>query len=573
MQGMLDGPRDERSDLRRAFGPAAAGQWLWRWRWLILMNIYLVSPVVLYEGRLRDKTALFTLPASILGLLAVNLLGARRLWITHACLLPFYVTAGIDLFTIVNYQTRFSSSMIALVVGNLEDAQGFLEADFTRTVGSIMLMLTAYSLCLVKTWRLRVTVPRSFAALPLLSLVVIYLAVYQYFGSWSLVAMNDRSSPFGIFSQGYLTVRTRQEEGRLRELAKSFDFSATRLVTPAVPETYVLVVGESARRHNFGLYGYGRDTTPLLAKTANLLAFQNVVTQVAQTQVSVPLILTRGSIENQQRAAREKSIITLFRDVGFRTYWLSSQQREIAMAAISHYTEEADIVRYFERQHDIVLINAMQEVFAKEGDRVQKRFFLLHMLGSHFNLTSRYPREFARYPDGLTASMFEGTSASLSNTGLINAYDNTILYEDYVLSQLIALLREQPGLKTFLYVSDHGDNLRDDGRNLFGHAHNNEYDLPIPLLFWYSDEYAQQFPDKITAARLNLAHPLTTRSVFYSLAHMAAITLDDPDLSQLSVFSTRLHHPRRMVGQPTPFDFDEWLARTGTTVPLGKVPQ
>jgi heptose-I-phosphate ethanolaminephosphotransferase len=561
------------SDSWWGFRPAAAARWLWRWRWLVLMNIYLVSPVLLYEGRLHDKTVLFTLPASILGLLAVQLLGARRLWITHVYLLPFYFIAGIDLFTIVNYQTRFATGMIALVVGNLEDARAFLEADFTRTVGSIMLMLTAYLLCLVKICRLRVTVPGSFALLPVLSIVAIYVAVYHYFGSWSLVAMNDRSSPFGIFSQSYLTFRTMQEESRLRELAKSFDFSASRLVTPAAPETYVLVVGESARRHNFGLYGYGRDTTPLLAQTANLLAFQNVVTQVAQTQLSVPLIITRGSIENQLRAAREKSIITLFRDVGFRTYWLSSQQREIAMAAISHYTDEADVVRFFERQHDTVLINAMRDIFAREGDRVQKRFCILHMLGSHFNLTSRYPREFARYPDGLGSGMFSGTSASVSNTELINAYDNTILYTDYVLSQLIALLREQPGLKTFLYVSDHGDNLRDDERNLFGHAHNNEYDLPIPLLFWYSDEYAQQFPGKIAAARLNLAHPLTTRSIFYSLTQMAAITLDDPDLSQLSVFSTQLHHPRRMVGQPTPFDFDEWLARNEMSVPPGKVPQ
>jgi glucan phosphoethanolaminetransferase (alkaline phosphatase superfamily) len=559
------------SDLRRPFGLAAVG--LWRWRWLVLMNIYLLSPVLLYEGRLRDKTVLFTLPASILGLLTVQLLGARRVWITHACLLPFYFTAGIDLFTIVNYQTRFASGMIALVVGNLEDAKGFLEADFTRTVGSIILTLAAYSIALVKIRQLRVPVPRSFAVLPLLLMVVIYAAVHHYFGSWSLVAMNDRSSPFGIFSQSYLTVLTQQEESRLRELAKSFNFSASRSVTPAAPETYVLVVGESARRHNFGLYGYGRDTTPSLAKNANVLAFQNVVTQVAQTQVSVPLILTRGSIENQQRAAREKSIITLFHDVGFRTYWLSSQQREIAMAAISHYTDEADVVRYFERQHDMALINAMREILVKEGNRVQKRFFVLHTLGSHFNLTSRYPREFARYPDGLGTGMFEGTSASLSNTELINAYDNTILYTDHVLSQLIALLREQPGLKAFLYVSDHGDNLRDDGRNLFGHAHNNEYDLPIPLLFWYSDEYAQQFPDKIATARLNLAHPLTTRSIFYSLAQMAAITLDDPDLSELSVFSARLDHTKRMVGQPTPFDFDEWLARTGTTLAPGKVPQ
>jgi heptose-I-phosphate ethanolaminephosphotransferase len=527
--------------------------------------------VLLYEGRLRDQTVFFTLPASILGLLAMQLVGARRVWITHACLLPFYLTVGIDLFTIVNYQTRFASSMIVIVAGNLENAKEFLEADFTRTVGGAAIVLAAFSLCLVKIRRLRVTVPRSFAVLPLLGLALIYTAVRLYFGSWSLVAMNDRTSPFGIFSQTYLTVGLSEEELRLRRRAESFEFSASRRTDPAGSETYVLVVGESARRPNFGLYGYGRDTTPLLSKTSNLLAFRDVVSQDAQTKVSVPLILTRGSIENLQRAAREKSIITLFHDVGFRTYWLSSQQREIAMAAISQYTDEADVVRFFERQHDIVLINAMREILTREGDRQQKRFFVLHTLGSHFNLTSRYPREFARYPDGIGAGI--KASSVTNHVELINACDNSILYTDYVLSQLIDLLRERPGPNAMLYVSDHGDNLRDDGRNLFGHAHNNEYDLPIPLLFWYSDDYARQFPDNIATARLNLTHPLSTRSVFYSLAQMAAISMNDEDLSRLSVFSADLNHYRRIVGQPTPFDFDEWLARTGTTIPTGKVPQ
>ena len=567
-------------DFGLALRPAAVGRWLWHWRWLILINLFLVSPVLLYEGRLRDKTVLFTLPASILGLLAVQLLGARRVWLTHVCLLPFYLIVGIDLFTIMNYQTRFGSSMIAIVVGNLENSAEFLQGDFTRIVASFMVVLAAILLCLLKIRDLRVTVPRSFAAVPLLGLVVIYAAVHTFFGSWQAVTMNDRSSPFGIFSQTYLTVDLRREELRFRELAKSFNFSATRPMTPAEPETYVLVIGESARRHNFGLYGYGRDTTPMLSKTANLLTFKDVLSQVAQTQISVPLILTRGSLENQQRAAREKSIITLFHDAGFRTYWLSSQQRESAMAAINHYADEADVVRFFERQHDNVLINAMRDIITKEGNRAQKRFFVLHTLGSHFNVTSRYPQEFAKYRDRVASSnpltnivQFAKTSGAMGNTELINAYDNSVLYTDHVLSQLIALLSEQPGLKTFLYTSDHGDNLRDDGRNYFGHAHNNEYDLPIPFLFWHSDEYAKQFPDQIAAARLNLAHRLTTRSVFYSLAQMAAITLNDPDMSRLSVFSTHLDHPRRMVGQPTPFDFDEWSARTGTIVPIVKVPQ
>ena len=42
------------------------------------------------------------------------------------------------------------------------------------------------------------------------------------------------------------------------------------------PEVYVMVVGETARAHNFSLYGYPRDTNPLLSKTQGIKAFPNL---------------------------------------------------------------------------------------------------------------------------------------------------------------------------------------------------------------------------------------------------------------------------------------------------------
>ena len=94
------------------------------------------------------------------------------------------------------------------------------------------------------------------------------------------------------------------------------------------------------------------------------------------------------------------------------------------------------------------------------------------------------------------------------------------------------------------------------------------------MLFWYSDEYAQHFPDKVNTARENAVRPLNTRTVFYSLTDMAGITLKDPDLPRLSVFSPGLVNVKRMVqGQPRPFDFDEWMARTGTKIPIVTPPQ
>jgi heptose-I-phosphate ethanolaminephosphotransferase len=264
----------------------------------------------------------------------------------------------------------------------------------------------------------------------------------------------------------------------------------------------------------------------------------------------------------------------VFHEAGFATHWLSTQQRDPFTGAINRYPKEADSARFFERRHDGVLVDALEDLLAKEGPRQQKMFVVLHTLGSHFTLTSRYPRNYAIFPDGLESSFLpDGNSGRTDRQHLVNAYDNTVVYTDHVLAQLIGVLQKRAGIKGLFYVSDHGDNLRDDARDLFGHYHNNEYDLPIPMLFWHSDEYAQRYPEKLAAARANASRPLNTRAVFYSMTDMAGISLDDGGVSQLSVFSSDLVNVRRItLGVPKNFDFDEWVARNGIKLPSGVRP-
>jgi glucan phosphoethanolaminetransferase (alkaline phosphatase superfamily) len=457
--------------------------------------------------------------------------------------------------------------MLLTIVENFADARAFLESDLKRIMTGLVPLLVGYGYGLWRIRDLRITTPWWAAFAPLAAAVAVYLVVLRYVGSWDVVLLNDHDSPFGLAAQGYVATGIYEKESIERDLAKSFHFGAERPSAPADPEIYVLVIGESARRHNWSLYGYPRDTNPRLSKTDNLIIFQDVVTQVAQTQVSVPLIIARGSIADPQRNRGEKSIVSVFGEVGFKTFWFSTQERETAMAAISRYSNEADSVRFLEHEYDKVLVDSLRDVLSSHG-AAPKMFFLLHTLGSHFNLSSRYPPPFAAFPDGRGSSILGGTSASLTHAELIGAYDNTILYTDFVLSDIIETLRGRPGIKAMFYIPDHGDNLRDDARNLFGHAHSNEYDLPIATLFWYSTEYAQRYPDKIANARANAARRLTTRTVFYSLTDMADISLADPDVARLSVFSADLKDVKRIVfGYPTPFDFDEWMERTNMQIP------
>lgn len=542
---------------------------LWKFRWLVAANLYLVSPVLLYEFRPGEggaaKSAFFSLLASVLWLLMVQLL-VRRVWITHAVLFPLYLVVFMDLYVITNYHTRLGSTMLLTIVENFSDARAFLESDGKRIFTGLSLLFFGYGFVLWRIRELEIKTPRWASMAPLCAAGGLYFMAYRHGGSWAIVVLNDHDSPFGVVSQSFLAKSIYDEELVEKERAKAFHFGATRAVSPVDPEIHVLVIGESARRHNWSLYGYERQTNPELSKLENLIVFEDVLTQVAQTQISVPLIITRGSLANPKANAGEKSIVSVFGEVGFKTYWLSTQQRETAMASISRYTNEAEYVRFFEHRHDMVLVDSVKEI-VNGSAAGQKMFFLLHTLGSHFNLSSRYPRSFAKFRDGADSS-FLSTSAALTQAELIGAYDNTILYTDHVLSELVQLLRSRPGIKSLLYVPDHGDNLRDDSRELFGHGHSNEYDLPIPMLFWYSDEFAARYPEKVASARANVKRRLNTRNVFYSLVDMAGITLADPEIERFSVFGTKLADFQRIVnGYPKPFDFDEWMQRTNTRIP------
>src|SRR5947208_5420032 len=100
-----------------------AARWARKWRWLLLLNAFLVSPVFLYELRLfeggPDKTIFFTLGASVLWLLAVQLF-ARRIWMVHALLFPLYIVVAVDLYVLTHYKTRLAPNLNLNVLCNLE---------------------------------------------------------------------------------------------------------------------------------------------------------------------------------------------------------------------------------------------------------------------------------------------------------------------------------------------------------------------------------------------------------------------------------------------------------------------
>ena len=330
--------------------------------------------------------------------------------------------------------------------------------------------------------------------------------------------------PVNVFYNLGLAVERTGDTNAYAETSEGFRFNAKATHGAADREVYVLVIGETARACSFGLYGYGRETTPLMAKESGLVAFAKAVTQSNTTHKSVPMLLSAVSAEDFNDIYTQKGIITAFKEAGFHTAFISNQRPNRSF--IDFFGEEADEWTFIKERDpeaaalgDEAMLPELAKVLA-EGRK--KEFIVLHTYGSHFNYRERYPRGAAFFrPD-------DATEAKAKNRpSLVNAYDNTIRFTDRLLADITAMLAKTGAKAAMLYTSDHGENIFDDSRRLFLHASPvpSYYELHVPLMVWMSDGYRQSYAQVEAALRANSSKPVaTSASAFHTMLGIAGVT-------------------------------------------------
>ena len=385
----------------------------------------------------------------------------------------------------------------------------------------------------VRHWAMQI------GAIGLFCLLASYLVVDDY-------RMRNQLYPVNICYNLYLAFERNAASENYREASRNFKFDARSEHSATAPEVYVMVVGETARAHNFSLYGYPRNTNPLLSKTPGIKAFPNVTTQSNTTHKSVPMLLSAASAEDFERLFHEKGILAAFKEAGFHTVFISNQLPNHSF--IDFLGEQAD-EHYFLKKEDALqgnhydedLLQKLDEILPKADAsssahyhyRYRKLFVVLHSYGSHFNYQERYPRSFAYFkPDSRSEAKPE------NRRDLLNAYDNTIRYTDYILHGIIERLQKWEGIQTktdgvygqpisaMLYTSDHGENIFDDERCLFLHAapKASDYELHVPFIIWTSEGFSKQYPDILKALGENRTKQVqSSLSTFHTMLGIGGI--------------------------------------------------
>lgn len=352
--------------------------------------------------------------------------------------------------------------------------------------------------------------------------------------------------PYNVPYQIYNIVKIQQVKKSIKE-AEDFTFNASKQVSDK-REIHVLAIGESMRFDKLSLNGYNRKTTPLLDNTNNLISFDNYYSTACLTMFSVPQIVTRATPLDYELNYKEKGIVQAFKDVGFKTYVivaggnLLSYEKYLTQGTDSLIILPNTMLGSEEVSGDRDIVVKMDSLIKSSDDNI---FFIVEFKGNHHPYTN-YESNYDVWKPNFK------TSANVKSDSLyINAYDNSMLYQDWILSGIIDKIKQQNTVSTFIFVSDHGENITPTGGGHGGDCSPIKTEYHVPFLFWYSDTYASNFPKKVQLAKNRKEVRLNADNIFYSVCDVAGINLDSIySHTDYSIFSEDFEEHERYVLLP-----------------------
>jgi lipid A ethanolaminephosphotransferase len=302
----------------------------------------------------------------------------------------------------------------------------------------------------------------------------------------------------------------------------------------AKPLLTVIVVGETARAANFSLFGYARDTNPELEKR-NVIAFPNTTSCGTDTGVSLPCMFspfTRSDYSHTKFLGSE-NLLDVLKHAGVDVAWYDNNTGSNGVGDRIDFTQLQDRPdkRFCDAGEcrDGILVEALK---TKLNDIKVNTTVVLHMIGSHGPAYyRRYPSDFARFKPDCRSNEF----SDCSTDEIVNAYDNSILYTDHVLGQIVDLLDQNRSRVTpaMLYISDHGESLGENG--LYLHAAPYliapEVQTHVPFVAWLSPEFSGETKLDPGCLAAGSAQPASHDNLFHSVLGMMGVATSVYDRS------------------------------------------
>lgn len=315
----------------------------------------------------------------------------------------------------------------------------------------------------------------------------------------------------------------------------------------------VVLIGESTPRSHLGIYGYSRNTTPELEKLKDrLFVYNNVISGGGITGDALKAAFI---VENPDYVF---NIANLCKRAGYSIVFISNREYlgyDIGYG-INEIFSKGDQIVYLAARPDRK--NTYDQALLDQFNKIlpicnKPTIVFMHMMGTHYIYSNRYPPEFARFDN---VQDKENSHVSKDKAEIINKFDNANLYNEYIVSSFIKIIdaSNRPGF--VYYFSDHGEAMYEDGKTVYHNVNTpSRYIYEIPMLIWVSEDYKKHERDFVGNFGRTLDQPMQGFDIIYSLLDIMRISYNGFPYSR-SIFSTQYMPAKRfMCGK----DYDEMV--------------
>lgn len=404
-----------------------------------------------------------------------------------------YLNFIIDASVHKTCKIAFTEDVVAIVMGsNVSESKEFISTYFSW---GLMALIATGTLFIYLVYRFRKHVDLIGKKLHLFLLIIIL-------GGALTVFARKSENWYGVFLNKIVAFVTYDAPPDLCPYQKDLNLYNNASETP---DNIVLILGESFTKSHSSLYGYEKETNPCLSelvKDSLLFVYDSAVSPATNTIECVKSIMSTykqeyGDSVNWYECA---TLPHIMRSLDYRTVWISNQSPAGQYDNVaSRYAELCDTTVWVgskvtgasKKGYDGEILKAFNmETFSGDG----KNFIVFHLMGSHSKFEGRYPSEYQKYIPGDYADYKDYQREVIAN------YDNSILYNDYVVYQILNCFSDEETLA--FYFSDHGIDLYESSDNYYGHAikgnaASEDVSLSIPFMVYCSEKFQRSFPHDI----------------------------------------------------------------------------
>lgn len=485
-------------------------------------------------------------------------------WTLKPVISVFLIAAALGAYFMLSYGVVIDSTMIVNVLQtDLRESRDLISGKMILTL-AVFALLPMGLLWRTKVKRLSVLhqIGHStflFACGIALALVAV-LPNYQNFASTmrNNIQLRFLINPLNSFyALGDVLIEPIQNNATsVVPLGLDVKLGPSHSVQPKAP-LLILVVGETARSGNFSINGYEKNTTPNLSQlqkntdnTGVLTSFNNVWACGTSTATALPCMFSHlDRLAYQDSKENLENLVDVLQRAGMAVIWLENQSGckgvcdRIYRASTGKLTDPTYCATG--ECFDEIMLHKLSERFNEfSQDKLEKGIVvIMHQMGSHG------PAYYKRAPEAIKKFKPECSTNVLQDCTrdqVTNAYDNTILYNDYFLNLVVKFLKDkEPHVQTaMIYVADHGESLGENNVYLHGlpYAIAPDVQKKVPWINWLSNDFLQRNGINSKCLALKKDSRLSHDNYFHSVLGLLDIktAVYKPELDVYATCSAKL---------------------------------